>query len=192
MTSDYRDYIISSEDMKNLPEHGMEIISIEKVDMRLHNMQRLEEAQQRLARLEQVEAEMKEKLHQSTSFRDVDLDPTNVRHERYMEYVTSSLKDRIMNIPGVIFDESKVATAHTEKMYTIRPIDNPKFSMFDTKETIYSVLGSVVQKYYNEIEKLKTVFCPDKNLYILIIQAMPINVTGDKHEMRMFITVTPE
>ena len=114
------------------------------------------------------------------------------QHSRYVKYVESGLISRISGISGVVIDESKLMTTHTEKMYTIRPIDNPIFSLSDPKETIYTTLETVIQKYYSEIEKLKIVFCNDRNLYILLIQALPINVTGDKHEMRMLITVAPE
>lgn len=114
------------------------------------------------------------------------------RFMRYAQYVEMSLRDRLSELQGIVLDEKLLYTTYTEKLYTIRTIDNPTFKLTDSKEVIYNVLGNVIQKYYNEIEKLKNVFCHDRNLYILMIQTLPLNVTGDEHEMRMLITVAPE
>ncbi len=123
------------------------------------------------------------------------VDETNEqRHTRYANYVRDQFVSRVSQLDGVIYDETEkmLVRTHEDMMYHVKDIHEIRYSLDSTKEEIYTNLEHVIIKFYKQIESIKRIFCPDKTLYIILVNAVPIvSPDEDFHQMRMLIIVTP-
>ena len=106
------------------------------------------------------------------------------KHQKFANYVKEQFIQRITHLEGIYYDETEEILLKTTKADM----------MFHIKDTdIYIRLEQVILKFYNQVEKIKHVFCQDKTLNILLVNAIPIiSKENDDHQMRMLIVVSPQ